>query len=522
MKKWLLRIGVSILGIVLLLTVWIFWNLRDRHHGYEVDLNLRGAEAPGAIKVGFAALPITPEIVDTWNDINGDAKFREKEGDTYNDNNNNGKFDAYWIAGFSNQRAANGVHDDVWARVVVFDDGQTRLALVSLDAIGFRHDDVVDIRKQIPEQAGIDYAIISSTHTHESNDLIGIWGESPLKSGVNQDNMQFIKNQVVEAISQAADNLRPAKLLFSQDLTGAEALVMDTRDPIVMDPGLRMLQAIDAETDATLGTLVAWANHPETLWSDNLYISSDFPHYVRDGLEKGVYDGDTLIKPGVGGISVYINGAIGGLMTTRASMPLDDPFLDTTYTEASFNKAKAQGDRLAMLALNAMENPDTVVQHANLSVRAKTIELPLDNRNFRLAAMFGILDFGMTGWFKIRTEIAAFTLGPASFLCVPGEIYPELVNGGVEAPEGQDYQIAPVEDPPLRHLMPGTYRFVIGLSNDEIGYILPKSQWDVEAPYTYEDDEAPYGEENSIGPETAPLLYDEFTKILTTLMYDLN
>ncbi len=516
MKKWLLRIGAAVLGIVLLLTVWIFWNLRDRHSGYEVDLSLKGLDTPGTIKVGFAALPITPEIVDTWNDVNGDAKFREKEGDTYNDNNNNGKFDAYWIAGFSNQRAANGVHDDVWARVVIFDDGQTRLALVSLDAIGFRHDDVVDIRKQIPEQAGIDYAIISSTHTHESNDLIGIWGESPLKSGVNQDNMQFIKNQVVAAISQAADNLRPAKLLFSQDLTGAEALVMDTRDPIVMDPGLRMIQAIDAETDATLGTLVAWANHPETLWSDNLYISSDFPHYVRDGLEKGVYDGDTLVKPGVGGISVYINGAIGGLMTTRASMPLDDPFIDTTYTEASFDKAKAQGDRLAMLALNAMENPDTV-QLANLSVRAKTIELPLENLTFRLAAMFGILDFGMTGWFKIRTEIAAFTLGPASFLSVPGEIYPELVNGGVEAPIGQDYDIDPIEDPPLRELMPGKFRFVIGLSNDELGYILPKSQWDEEPPYTYEDDEAPYGEENSIGPETAPLLYDEFKKILNEL-----
>ena len=70
--------------------------------------------------------------------------------------------------------------------------------------------------------------------------------------------------------------------------------------------------------------------------------------------------------------------------------------------------------------------------------------------------------------------------------------------------------------------MPGKFQFVIGLSNDELGYILPKSQWDEEAPYTYEDDEAPYGEENSIGLETAPLLYDEFTKILTTLMYDLN
>ena len=517
MKKWLLRIGAVILGIVLLLTVWIFWNLRDRHSGYEVDLNLKGADTPGTIKVGFAALPITPEVVDTWNDINGDAKFREKEGDTYNDNNNNGKFDAYWIAGFSNQRAANGVHDDVWARVVVFDDGQTRLALVSLDAIGFRHDDVVDIREMIPADANIDYAIISSTHTHESNDLIGIWGQSPLKSGVNQDNMQYVKSQVVKAITQASGKLRPAKLSISQDLTGASPLVMDTREPMVMDPGLRMIQAIDAETNATLGTLVAWANHPETLWSDNLYISSDFPHYLRDCIEKGVYDGDTLIQPGVGGISVYINGAIGGLMTTRASMPLDDPFLDTTYTEASFDKVKAQGQRLAMLALKAMETPDTLIEKANISLRAKTIELPLENLTFRLAAMFGILDFGMTGWFKVRSEVAAFTVGPASFLSVPGEIYPELVNGGVEAPEGQDYKIDPIESPPLRELMPGKFRFVIGLSNDELGYILPKSQWDEEAPYTYEDDDSPYGEENSIGPETAPLLYDEFKKILNEL-----
>jgi len=517
MKKWLKRIGLVLLGIVLLLGIWMFWNVRDRNPGYEVDLDLRGAETPGPIRVGFAALPITPEIVDTWNDVNGDSKFREKDGDTYNDLNNNGKFDAYWIAGFSNQRAANGVHDDVWARVIVFDDGQNRLALVSLDAIGFRHDNVIEIRESIPEEAGIDYAVISSTHTHESNDLIGIWGETPFKSGVDAENMQYIKSQVLEAISQATNNLRPAKLLFSRDLHGAEDMVMDTRDPIVMDPGLRMMQALDAETGTTLGTLVAWGNHPETLWSDNLYISSDFPHYLREYVEKGVYNGDSLVQEGVGGVTVYINGAIGGLMTTRGSMPLDDPFLDTTYTVGSFDKIKAQGARLAILALTAMENPDTVVDQASLSIRARTIELPLENNMFRLASMLGLLDFGMTGWFKTRSEIAAFTLGPASFLSVPGEIYPEIINGGVEAPEGQDFQMSPVEDPGLRALMPGTHRFVLGLSNDEIGYILPKSQWDVEAPYTYGRDNAPYGEENSLGPETASILYQEFAQILSEL-----
>jgi len=517
MKNKLLRIGGIILAVFLLIALWMFINVKDRNPGYEVDLNIIGTDQPGTIKVGFAAFPITPEVVDTWEDVNGDAEFREKDGDTYNDNNNNGKFDPIWIAGFSQRRAANGIHDDVWARVVVFDDGATRLALVSLDAIGFRHDDVIDIRKQIPDQAGIDYAIISSTHVHESNDLIGIWGKNPFSSGVNKEALQYVKDQAASAITLAAENLRPAKLVFAEDLTGAEELVQDTREPVVMDPGLRLMQVIDAETEETMGTLVAWGNHPETLWSDNLYISSDFPHYVRESIEKGIFDGDSLYKPGLGGVAVYVNGAIGGLMTTRASWPLRDPFLDTTYTQASFEKAKAQGQRLAMLALNALDHPDTIVERANLSVRAKTITIPLDNKVFRLAAMFGVLDFGMTGWFRVRTEVAAFSLGPASFLGIPGEIYPEIVNGGVEAPVEQDIKVDPVEVPPMRTLMPGKYKFVIGLANDEIGYIIPKSQWDTEAPYAYNRKKAPYGEENSVGPETAPVLHREIREILGDL-----
>ncbi len=517
MKKWSLRIGGVIAGIVLLIAIWGYWNLQDRNPGYEVDLHISGADTPGTIRVGFAALPITPTVVDTWNDINNDAKYSEKDGDTYNDNNNNGKFDAYWIAGFSQKRAANGVHDDVWARVVIFDDGETRLALVSLDAIGFGHDEVIDIRKQIPADAEIDYAIISSTHTHESNDLVGVWGGHPLKSGVNKENMEYVKSQAVAAIVQASSNMRPAKLLFAQDLTGAEDLLMDTRKPIVKDPGLRLIQAIDAETDTTLGVLVSWANHPETLWSKNLFISSDFPHYLRECIEKGVYEGDELRMPGIGGTAVYINGAVGGLMATRGSMPVKDPFSDTAYIEPSFDKIRAQGQHLAMLSLSALANPDTVVRKAGISIRAKTINMPLANKKFALAAALKVLDRGMTGWFKMRTEIAAFTLGPASFLSVPGEIYPEIINGGIQTPEGQDYKIDKVETPPLRELMPGKYKFVIGLANDEIGYIIPKSEWDEEKPYLYGAKKSPYGETNSFGPETAPILHREFQEILGEL-----
>ena len=58
----------------------------------------------------------------------------------------------------------------------------------------------------------------------------------------------------------------------------------------------------------------------------------------------------------------------------------------------------------------------------------------------------------------------------------------------------------------MRDLMPGEFRFGIGLSNDEVGHIIPKSQWDVKEPYVYRDKPC-YGEQNSLGPETAPPLY---------------
>ncbi len=517
MKKWLLRFTGLILGIIVVLLVIGLINIRDRHRGYNVDIHIPKTGVPTTIKVGFAAMPITPTVVDTWNDKNGDAKFDEEDGDTYNDNNNNGKFDAFWIAGFSNKKPTNGVHDDVWARTVIFDDGNARLAIVSLDAIGFLNDDVVDIRLQIPEELGLDYVIISSTHTHESFDLIGIWGESPLKSGVNKEHLKYVKSQILVSITEAVKNLRPAKLHFAQDLTGAKGQVMDTRKPIVLDPGMRFIQAIDTENDSTLGVVVTWGNHPETLWADNLLISSDFPHYVRKFIEKGVYNNGELVMPGVGGTAVYFSGAVGGLMTTRGSMAIKSPFSDKDYTEPNFDKLKAQGQTLAMLALQALANPDSIVEKSQIAIRAKTIELPLANKVFALAAAIGIIDKGLTGFFKARSEIAVFSIGPASFICVPGEIYPEIVNGGIEAAEGQDFGIDPVEIPPLRELMPGKYKFVIGLANDEVGYIIPKSEWDVEAPYLYGAKKSPYGEDNSFGPETAPIIYNGIKQILSEL-----
>lgn len=511
--KWLKWFGIAFFLLVLVVAAFILYKSRDRHPDYQVDMHV-AAVGGNLIKTGFSALPITPEISDTWTDVNDNARY-DADVDAFEDVNGNGKFDAVWIAGFHNRKPAMGVHDDVWARTMVVDDGSTRIAIVSLDAIGFMHDDVVDVRELIPESAGVDYTVVCSTHTHEGPDLLGMWGGSPFKSGVDPKHMEYVKRQAAKSVVTAVRAMRPSVLKFVYDPYGADDLLIDTRKPEVFDSGFRIIQALDAKNGKTLGTLAAWADHPETLWSDNMLISSDFPHYVREGLEKGVYKGDSLKVEGVGGICVYINGAVGGLMTTHPRLALNIPFTTDSVKEPNYIKAKAQGDKLAMIALSALSDSDDQISTAGISLAAWTIELPVTNPLFRLATFLGVLDRGMTGWMKMRSEISVFSIGPASFVTIPGEVYPEIINGGVEAPEGHDFAIDPVEIPSVRSRMGGKYKFVIGLANDEIGYIVPKSQWDEKAPFTYGRDSAPYGEVNSLGPETGPILHTELMKLLT-------
>ena len=99
------------------------------------------------------------------------------------------------------------------------------------------------------------------------------------------------------------------------------------------------------------------------------------------------------------------------------------------------------------------------------------------NKLFLAAEYLGLIDRGQMHWRTMRTEVALLTIGEVGVACVPGEIYPEVVNGGIERAPGGDFDIAPVEVPPLRELMPGRIKFVFGLANDELGYIIPKSEW---------------------------------------------
>ena len=187
--------------------------------------------------------------------------------------------------------------------------------------------------------------------------------------------------------------------------------------------------------------------------------------------------------------------------------------------EASFEKAEALGERLAAEAVAALEGDETLeVSEGLLQARARTVYVPLHNKMYRLASQLGVIRRGSTPDpnvpRRIRTEVGMLEVGPVPFLLVPGEIYPEIVVGGIEAPPGQDFSLPPQEVPPLEKAFGGRIRFLIGLANDEIGYLIPKSQWDQDAPYTYGARCSPYGEISSIGPDAAGVIHRELLRLI--------
>ena len=82
--------------------------------------------------VGFGDRDITPEVIDTWEDIDGNAQF-DPEIDVWEDVNSNGRFDAVWMAGFQNSRPARGVLLPLKAVAIVVDDGEHRIGVVAAD-----------------------------------------------------------------------------------------------------------------------------------------------------------------------------------------------------------------------------------------------------------------------------------------------------------------------------------------------------------------------------------------------------
>ncbi len=474
------------------------------------------SESGAPLEVGVGAREITPRLedFDPWRDVDGNSRFEPEKGDTWEDRNGNGTFDFVWLGGFHINRPAQGIQDPLWARALAFRHRDTVVAVVSIDCVGLTHERIIQARLELAASVPrARYVAFSATHTHNSPDTMGIWSHRPLRSRFNTDYVAWVMEQAQEAVKEAVNNLQPADAtVVSADLP-PQGFVRDSRPPLVQDRTLCAARFARAGTDETIATLISWGNHPEAMGGNNPLISSDFPHFARLAMEEGL-DGDNGML-GFGGACVFVQGPVGGLMTPLG-LEVPDRNGRDLHKENGAGKTRALGENLALRAAALLRGPGArAMKDPRVAVVTRSVFVPIEG-TFKYPIMLGLIH---PGWFDgaARTEVGALRVGDMEMLLVPGEIYPEIVDGGVEAPEGGDFPGAPVEVPPLREKMGGSVKLVVNLANDEIGYIVPRTQWDTQPPFTYGRKDAPYGEVNSGGPQVAPLIHRESLQVLERL-----
>lgn len=472
--------------------------------------DVEGAEG-AVLRAGAAARPITPADSqgrlwqEPYKDLNGNGEYdaphpavSERPADHFIDLNGNGKWDGPYLAGFYNRdyNIATEVHDDLWARVLVLQQGRTKIGLVALDLIGYFYEEVEKIRERVHD-LGFTRIIIASTHTHGGVDTLGLWGPNIFVDGKDPRMMRHVAAQTEAALREADRRLRPARVTFARTSPPDEFgwLINDFRDPIVIDDEILVMR-VDAVQEGTIATVVNWSPHPETMGGTTSRITSDFPHYVREGIEKEV-----------GGIAIYFSGAVGGLLTTLGLEVQDEE--GRVLPQRSWEKTERIGGLVARAALASLEKEASLFL-TGIEVRSRSIFIPVESTLLLDLLRRGViqretytggLPDGVEGRDILTEVVVVFFRGQkgvvAGIVTVPGELFPEIAIGGFLGGGEKCFEYTErkwrldgrgkeriaaahpdiLPEPVIKRHMPGEYHFLFGLANDELGYIVPANDF---------------------------------------------
>ena len=193
------------------------------------------------------------------------------------------------MAGYGIRHGAlyEAVHDSIWTKAFVFDNGIQRHAYVSLDLLIVP----MEVTQMLPralDSIGFDISdvFLTAVHSHSS---MGGWGTGiagELFAGEYDEKVvRFIVQSVVEAISKAILNLERTLMGYSEIQAAgyvSNRLVGDQRGGI--DPWIRVLKFVNQSNKSAL--LAVFAAHATCLTPDFMGLSADYPGQLCRNLEE--------------------------------------------------------------------------------------------------------------------------------------------------------------------------------------------------------------------------------------------
>lgn len=351
--------------------------------------------------------------------------------------------------GIGTPKPATIKQGDLYVRALVLEKGDTRVAIVNIDNLGWPS--VLGNRsraliKGIPPEN----ILIGATHTHSGPDAYGFPNEKG-ESFADLKYLDWCVQQVADAVNEALKKAENASLKIAVGEAKGK-IAYNYYAPDLYDPRCGVIQAIATSgknAGKTIATLVNYAVHPEVIGSKQGILSPDLCGPLYDRIEAKA-----------GGIALFMNGAQGGMVTA-------DTRIDKDSEANHWGECKRIGELLGDEALRIIA---TAKEQANpdLYCTARKIRFPIDSdimkyilshSPLKLAGEHPNTDYA-------ETQLNLLNIGTAQVLTIPGEALPNI-----------GYYVK-------RH-MKTTQPFLFGLTNDAFGYMLTKVDFNSFKRYEY-------------------------------------
>lgn len=206
------------------------------------------------------------------------------------------------MGGFGGRKDPSvGVHRDLMAQVVVFDNGNTRMGIVAVDLLKVPVQ-YFEAMRDAGERHGIPRAhlLVNHSHTHCGPHVF---------HRDNQPYMQQMTEKVCDLIEQAVADLQEARLEYflgnctmaiNRRQMGPDGKVVgmrpEPRKPI--DPDVPVLRAVSSDGQVR-AVIFGYACHPTTM--GGLEFSTDFVGFSRDWIEAAYPGSMAVFMQGCGG-----------------------------------------------------------------------------------------------------------------------------------------------------------------------------------------------------------------------------
>lgn len=350
-------------------------------------------------------------------------------------------------------RLSTGIHDSIYHRIIVLDDGSTQFFLISTEVCLMTPSEYDHVAGILQKKLGIQPVNFwwSVTHTHSAPE-VGVPGLAEAFMGdrykhpVDTAYTDFIEKSLIEGIQEARQKLEPARLGvgwgYSQANINRRAIDVDGRASLGLNPdgpvdrriGLLRLEKADR---SPLALIVNYPIHGTVLGQENVEISGDVTGMVANYVEHQT------------GVPVlFINGAAGNLAPIYSVYPNPRAGHLSQFRVLLGDKILEANNKLAVTS-------DSI----KLFTGALTVEGPRKAQLGWPAYLDAYSHSGQNGNNTVKLPIRFLRINEeVAIWSAPLELFCEISNE-------------------IRDRSPFPYTFYYGYTNGWLGYLPTENEW---------------------------------------------